>query len=187
MEIYLIRHTSPQVDKGLIYGHLDVPLKDNFEEESQAVLKQLPAGIDAIYSSPSVRCTLLAKAISASYYGISTSYQEEAALRELNFGDWEGKTWDTINRVESDQWMDDFVNLSPPNGETMLQMERRIMVFWTHLLQEPYQNVAVVTHAGVLRILLAGYRNIPLKDSFTIPVAMAQVVRLTVDGDIVKL
>lgn len=187
MEVYLIRHTTPQVEKGLIYGHLDVPLTASFEQESQVVLKQLPAVIDAVYSSPSLRCTLLAKSISASYQSTSTYYQENIALRELNFGDWEGKTWDTINRGESDQWMDDFVNLSPPNGETMLQMEQRILVFWNDLLKQSYKNVAIITHGGVIRILLARYRNILLKDSFTIPVAMAQVVRLAADEGIVNL
>ncbi|WP_158800096.1 alpha-ribazole phosphatase [Pedobacter sp. L105] len=173
MEIYLIRHTTPLIQKGLIYGHLDVPLAETFEEEKETVLWQLPPVIDGVYSSPSIRCARLAAAI-------SPAYQEDEALKELNFGDWEGKTWDTINRQDSDRWMNDFVHLSPPNGETMLQMEERILDFWNHVLQQPYQRVAVVTHGGVIRILLARHRSIQLKDAFTIPVALAEVIRLSV-------
>ena len=36
MEVYLVRHTTPEVPKGMIYGQLDVSLNQNFEEEAQA-------------------------------------------------------------------------------------------------------------------------------------------------------
>jgi len=173
MEVYLIRHTTPILTKGLIYGHLDVVLADSFSEEKEMVINQLPKDIDAVYTSTSLRCTQLAAVI-------SPVYQEDIALRELNFGDWEGKTWDTVDRQECDRWMNDFVNLSPPNGETMQQMEYRIMQFWKNLLLQPYQKVAIITHGGVIRILLAKYRGISLKDSFSIEVAMAEVIKLPV-------
>ncbi|SEA38309.1 alpha-ribazole phosphatase [Pedobacter hartonius] len=175
MEIYLIRHTTPLVTKGMIYGRRDVPLADSFLEEKEEMLKQLPPAIEAVYSSPSSRCTQLAAAI-------STVYTTDAALQELNFGDWEGQTWDTVDRVASDAWMNDFVRLSPPNGETMLEMEQRIFQFWKGLLQQPFGTVAVVTHGGVIRIILAHYRAVLLKDAFSIPVRMAGVFRLSVSS-----
>lgn len=180
MEIYLIRHTKPLVGKGLIYGRSDVALAGSFSTEAAAVLKQLPEKIDAIYSSPSSRCTLLAGAIVAASGFTGRSYVTDEALYELNFGDWEGQTWDTIDRAASEAWMKDFVHLSPPNGETMLGMEQRIFRFWDKLLQEPYATVCIVTHGGVIRTILARYRATPLKDSFSIPVAMGEVFRLSV-------
>jgi alpha-ribazole phosphatase len=175
MEIYLIRHTTPLITEGQIYGQTDVPLALSFPEEKKHVLRQLPEMIAAVYSSPSSRCRMLAEAISADYIA-------DEALYELNFGDWEGKTWDTVDRLDSDVWMSDFIHLSPPNGETMLQMERRIFQFWDHLLGQPFENAALVTHAGVIRIILARYRSIALKDAFSIPVRMAEVVKLQVSG-----
>jgi len=175
MEIYLIRHTTPLIKKGLIYGQTEVPLADSFSEEKERVLKQLPSSIDAVYSSPSSRCTQLAAAI-------SPAYTIDAALYELNFGDWEGQTWDSVGRAASDAWMNDFVSLSPPNGETMLQMEQRIFEFWEGLLQQPFGTVALVTHGGVIRIILAHYRAVLLKDAFSIPVGMAEVFRLSVSS-----
>lgn len=168
MEIYLIRHTAPLIAKGLIYGQTDVTLADSFVQEKEEVLKQLPLEFDAVYSSPLSRCALLAAELSA-------DYQTDPALQELNFGDWEGKTWDDVAGPECDGWMNDFVNLAPPNGESMLQMEERIMLFWKKLLLQPFKNVAIVTHGGVIRILLARYRSVALKDAFTIKIEMGEV------------
>lgn len=173
MEIYLIRHTAPLITKGMIYGRTNVPLAESFEDEKQRVLSQLPALLDAVYSSPSIRCTQLAAAL-------STNYLVDEALYELNFGDWEGETWDTIDRAASETWMNDFVNLAPPNGETMLEMETRVLKFWDNLLQSRLAHVALVTHAGVIRILLAKQQSIALKDSFSIQVGMAEVFKLSV-------
>jgi len=173
MEIYLIRHTAPLITKGMIYGRTNVPLAESFEYEKERILSQLPDFLDAVYSSPSVRCTQLAAAL-------SNNYQEDEALYELNFGDWEGETWDTVDRAASETWMKDFVNLAPPNGETMLEMETRVLKFWDGLLQRPSAHVALVTHGGVIRILLAKQQSVALKDSFSIQVGMAEVFRLSV-------
>jgi len=178
MEIYLIRHTTPLITKGLIYGQMDVKLADTFLEEKEIICKQLPISLNAIYSSPSSRCSQLASRIALTYPEII--YKEDKALYELNFGDWEGQTWDTVNRNDSEIWMNDFVNLSPPNGETMLQMQSRVLTFWAALLLQPHEKVAVITHGGVIRILLAHQRSIALKDAFSINVNMGEVVKLLI-------
>ena len=52
MEIYLIRHTTPDVAKGICYGQTDLALTATFPEEAEHVLKQLPPDLDVVYSSP---------------------------------------------------------------------------------------------------------------------------------------
>lgn len=173
MEVYLIRHTTPLIAKGLIYGRMNVPLAASFTEEKDLVLQQIPANLDKVYSSPSFRCQLLAAEI-------SKVYVQSEALYELNFGDWEGDTWDTIDRVECGVWMEDFVNQAPPNGETMVEMERRVLLFLKEVLLQPFQKVGFVTHGGVIRIILAHYRNIALKDSFSLKIGMGEVFRVIV-------
>lgn len=173
MEIYLIRHTTPLIKKGLIYGRMNVPLADSFAKEKDSILKQIPANLDRVYSSPSFRCKVLAAEISAAYL-------QNEALYELNFGDWEGDTWDKIDRSECENWMQDFVNQAPPNGETMLEMQQRVLLFLDELLQQAYQQVGIVTHGGVIRIILAYYKNIALKDSFTLEIGMGEVFKLSI-------
>jgi len=175
MEIYLIRHTTPLTKKGLIYGRSEVPLADTFEQEQAGILRQLPVKLDVVYSSPSVRCVSLAQSI-------SNLYLTDNALYEMNFGDWEGENWDTVDREDSETWMKDFVNLAPPNGESMLVMQDRVLKFWGQVTTLPHKNVAIVTHAGVIRIILANNRKLGLKNVFDIKVGFGEVFRLTVSS-----
>lgn len=177
MEIYLIRHTSPLVSKAIIYGHTDVPLADSFDHEKSTVLNQLPPVIDAVFSSPLSRCTQLASVIAMKY---ELEYQRADEIMELNFGDWEGKTWDQVAGPDCEVWMNDFVNVATPNGESMVMMEKRIADFFKSLLMQPFKNVAVITHGGVIRIVLAHFQSRVLKDAFNIKVEMAEVIKLSV-------
>jgi alpha-ribazole phosphatase len=159
MEIYLIRHTTPDVTKGMIYGRTDVTLTTSCDEEIKLILNKLPSPLDAVYSSPSGRCTYLAGQI-------STDYITDERLYEVNFGLWEGKTWDTVDQQELHLWMQDFVNVCPPEGESMIQMNQRVIDFWHQLVQQPYQKVSIVTHGGVIRLILAAITQTSLQSAF---------------------
>ncbi len=172
MEIYLIRHTTPAISPGLIYGRTDVPLTDSFTAELAEIRPHLPAMFDAVYSSPSRRCVQLAEQL-------GPVIRTDERLYELDFGDWEGQTWDTIDRQASELWMQDFVNTAPPGGETLLQMQARVLAFWNELIRHAYERVAVVTHGGVIRILLAIERKLPLASLFEIKIAYGEVVVVT--------
>lgn len=171
MEIYLIRHTEPQLSKGLIYGRTDLPLAPTFAEEKLKVISALPEDIEIVISSPSQRCLLLAQAIS---YDVI----KDERLYELNFGDWEGKTWDTIDRQESEYWMEDYVNRRPPSGETMLEMKERVMACWEEIKAMDRQKIAIVTHGGVIRLLLAIEQQLPLMNLWDRKIAFGEVIRI---------
>jgi len=167
----LIRHTTPDICKGLIYGRTDVTLAGNFDAEKELVIAKLPQYIDLVVSSPSSRCILLAREI-------DDLFVEDERLMELDFGLWEGKTWDTIDRLESERWMEDFINASPPQGESLYQMNERVMSFWNELLQCSHQRIAIITHAGVIRLILASVNTISLQSLFDINVHFGEVITL---------
>lgn len=171
MEIYLIRHTTPSLSPGLIYGRLDVGLSDTFESEVTVIKEKLPKHFDHVYTSPSTRCVLLAQKINA-------SFSKDDRLTEFNFGDWEGETWDSVNQRDLHTWMDDFVNGVVPGGESMIQMSERVLAFWTELNQQSYQKIAIVTHGGVIRLILAHVRQLALADAFDIKTTYGEVVKL---------
>lgn len=173
MEIYLVRHTTPSLTPGLIYGRLDVPLEDTFQAEFEMIQTKLPENPDAVYSSPSTRCTLLAQKI-------NPVFTTDDRLTELNFGDWEGATWDTVNEADLKIWMDDFVNVVVPNGESMQQMSARVLSFWSELLQSGLKNAVIVTHGGVIRLILAHLQNVALANAFDIKVGYGEVVILDI-------
>jgi len=173
MEIYLIRHTTPELTPGLIYGRLDVPLTTTFGEELELIKTKLPENFDAVYSSPATRCTILANEI-------DNKFVADPRLTELHFGDWEGKTWDTVDQGALRIWMDDFVNVCVPGGESMLDLKKRVEEFREDLIQKDHRKIAIVTHAGVIRMLLTLHRKSPLEDFFRIGVKYGDVVRISI-------
>jgi alpha-ribazole phosphatase len=171
MEVFLIRHTAPAIGKGYIYGRTDVPLAESFDTEKALIISKLPPYIDLVISSPSSRCTLLAREI-------ADSFVEDERLMELDFGLWEGKSWDTIDRLESERWTNDLINCAPPQGETLYKMNERVMSFWDELLQYSHQRIAVITHAGVIRLILATVNAVSLQSIFDINVNYGDVISL---------
>ncbi|WP_025761446.1 alpha-ribazole phosphatase [Dyadobacter tibetensis] len=170
MEIYLIRHTLPKLTPGLIYGHLDIPLAEGYAEEFDRIKALLPERLQTVYSSPSTRCRQLAE-------HLDPHYRIDERLRELHFGDWEGQTWDSVDQVKLKIWMDDFVNEPVPGGEHLLDLQKRVLQFWKELqLLETQNSIAIITHAGVIRLLLAMERQVALKDMFSISVGYGEVV-----------
>lgn len=174
MEIYLIRHTRPEVSKDLIYGQMNVPLSQDFEEEVGKILAQLPDWVDMLFTSPLERCKVMAERIPARQMFV------DERLKELHFGEWEGHYWSEIPETELNSWMQDFVNQPPPSGETLLDMQKRVLAFWEEN-QDSFKNkkIVIVTHAGVIRVLRAYWQAIPLHRIFDISVAYGEVYKHT--------
>ena len=107
MEIYLVRHTSVDIPAGYAYGQTDVPLRPSFEDEAEAVKKNLSGHtFDKVWSSPLTRCTRL-----AAYCG-SPDAEKEDRIKEISFGEWEMKSWDELSSdPRSEAWFNDWINV----------------------------------------------------------------------------
>lgn len=172
MQIYLVRHTETVCEKGICYGQADVALQLPFEEQFEAIKKQLPPTA-VFYSSPLQRCTVLADYLSG------MNYQTDARLMEMNFGDWEMKAWDAILPEEINPWMNDFVNIKVPNGESFTELYQRVVAFMDDLfVKETNEPIVLVTHAGVIRSILCKISGLPLKDAFQNKVDFGQVIKI---------
>jgi len=161
MEIYLIRHTTPQVEKGVCYGQTDVNVSATFLEEAAVIKRYLPDSIQQVHSSPLQRCTKLAGALFPRH-----QIRFHTNLKELNFGSWEMQYWDALPKDVLDPWMKDFVHVPAPNGESYLQLYHRVRRQFRQIIQLTNDSVAIVTHGGVIRSLLSYVTQTPLKDSF---------------------
>lgn len=151
MDLYLIRHTRTQAPVGLCYGRLDVPLASSHPTDCAAVAARLPTA-PMLRTSPLIRCRALAAKIGARF-GIAPEIDER--LAELEFGDWEGQYWDSIERHESEGWAADYWNVAPPGGETYRELYERVGAVLAELVAHKVSSVAVVTHAGPIRAALA--------------------------------
>ncbi|AUS04176.1 alpha-ribazole phosphatase [Pseudotamlana carrageenivorans] len=177
MEIYLIRHTTPQVEKGICYGQTDLDLIENFQSEFETVTSKLPQNENiSVFSSPLKRCTQLADTL-------SNQVILDNRLKELNFGEWELKPWNDIPETEINPWMEDFVSTAVPNGESYTELASRVRSFFQALLiLKTQKNVVIVSHAGPIRAFLAQVLDIPLKDSFKIKINYGDVFHLRLQG-----
>ncbi|EQA52275.1 alpha-ribazole phosphatase [Leptospira kmetyi] len=166
MELYLIRHTTPDVPKGTCYGRMDVPLLSNHRSEFDSVFEKFENVPEKIYTSPSSRCKLLAEFLIEKSPKSTLEYSN--SLMELNFGTWEGKLWSSISEEESGFWTKDFVNERTPGGESYFEMFGRVSEFLDGILKSNEDGkIGIVTHAGVIRIVLCKLLEIPLERAFS--------------------
>ncbi len=162
MEIYLIRHTTPKIEKGICYGQSNLDITESFEEEVDFIKPHLPSTALRIYSSPLQRCKKLADALFADQEITCC-----ADLMELNCGDWELMKWDDIPKPAIQPWMDDFVNVVVPNGESYMHLYNRVVNRF-EAIAAAGQDAVIVAHGGVLRSILSHITQTPLKESFDV-------------------
>jgi alpha-ribazole phosphatase len=170
MDLAVIRHTRLDIDSGRCYGQSEVALADSFDNELASLQSRLTAPHGSVYSSPAKRCSHLARQI-------ADSIETDERLLEYHFGDWEMMRWDDIDMAELNPWMQDFVHLSPPNGENLVQMFARVAAFMNQLRERDHQRCLIVTHAGVIRCIWAYLLNIPLAQIFKLDVGYGEVLR----------
>ena len=170
--IVLLRHTKPDVAKGICYGRSDVPLASSFAEEAQVAKEKLSALLEGkptrYYSSPLQRCSRLAEIL----YGSGGIHFDER-FQEMNFGAWEMKPWGEIDEFVMNAWMRDFVRTSPPEGETFEAVAQRSYSALQDTIQtlpEGAQNLVIVAHSGVIRAILATILELPLHKAFSLEI-----------------
>lgn len=174
MELYLIRHTTPDIPDGICYGQTDIGLVDSFVHELKTLQSKLPAGYERfqIYSSPLKRCSKLSARLSGD------NAITDQRLMELDFGDWEGQKWDDINEEELSKWMQDFVEVECPGGESYRQLYHRVIEWRKQVDKSEQKKVLVVAHAGVIRCLLSHTLGLPLENSFRLQIDYGSISKI---------
>ena len=162
MEIYLIRHTTPAVEKGTCYGQADLDVTESFYEEAALIKEYLPVSIKSVYASPLQRCSKLAQHLFPSH---SIFFHDD--LKEINCGEWELRKWDDIPQEIVMPWMNDFVNVRIPGGESYLDLFARTTTIFQNIAEKK-ESAAIVSHGGVLRSILSHLTDTALIDSFNV-------------------
>jgi len=156
--LLLVRHEETDESmRGRCYGRLDVPLSAagrQRAEELGAVLSELP--LTAVYSSPLSRSLGTAAAIAAAQ-GLDVLAEER--LREIDFGELEGLTYDEV-RAERPElyraWMETPTRVRFPGGEAFTDLQRRVLAAAAEIRsRHDGEAVAIVAHGGVVRVVLA--------------------------------
>ncbi|HEY2495154.1 MAG TPA: histidine phosphatase family protein [Paenibacillus sp.] len=111
-------------------------------------------------------------------------------LREMDFGDWEGKTYEELKVLPLYcEWLDHPQTVFPPNGETWDFFQARIKDFLNSLIPLALEDgrdrttpsVFVVTHGGVIRQLIT--MSVPQLSFWDLSVEPGSLVRLLLTLD----
>lgn len=150
MQVFLIRHPRPLVGAGICYGQLDVEAEDP-RPAAERLRSLLPADTPVI-ASPLRRSRCLAEALHAQPLF-------DPRLMEIDFGEWEGRSWDQVERALLDSWAADVLHFSPPGGESAAMLQARVIDCIAELRAT---SVALVTHAGAIRAALGHWLRLPV-------------------------
>jgi alpha-ribazole phosphatase len=153
--LLFIRHAETDLS-GRFCGHSDPPVSGRGHRQIEELLKALAGeSIDGIYTSDLRRAITTANAIGRAF-GLSPA--AISGIREIGFGDWEGLSWNEIesrDRAYAQQWTKGHPNLPASGGEPFEAFQARVLAEVSHLLAVScHRYVAVVTHAGVMRVVL---------------------------------
>jgi len=148
MEIFMIRHSTPEIAKGVCYGQSDIQLASSFPDEWNLLMKKLPDSVDMIFSSPLSRCMRLS-ALLADHFRVATL--QDARLLEMNFGDWEMKMWNDIDQLQLNHWMNNYLDVQCPNGESYQDVRKRLKNFLIDKLTSDSKTYMIVTHGGIIK------------------------------------
>jgi alpha-ribazole phosphatase len=141
-----VRHLPVRFAPGHCYGATDLPAVEADTDSLHEVRHRLPA--DAlVISSPLQRCASLASRL-------GQQPLLDARLREIDFGDWELRAWDHIDRAALDAWAAAPWDFVPPGGESADAMSRRVLAALAEWREQPVATRVVVAHGGPLRVLL---------------------------------
>ena len=164
--VYFVRHGQTDWNaEARFQGTRDIPLNDKGRGQARhngATLKGLvdPAKVNFI-ASPLMRTRETMEIIRTEMGLDPQAYQTDDRLKELSFGDWEGRTVTELEETQADLWaarQTDKWFFRPPQGESYQDLANRLRS-WVNEIDGP---LVVVSHGGVnrgLRFLLSDHDN----------------------------
>ncbi|MGE3539552.1 MAG: histidine phosphatase family protein [Candidatus Tectimicrobiota bacterium] len=163
--VILVRHGQTDENiSGRISGQGPVPLNTRGQEQARLAAEVLaPLGVTHIVSSPIVRALQTAEILAER---LQQPIQTQADLREVGYGDWEGKTFGEMRgHPVAHLVFNDPIKAVFPNGESLLEVQQRgVQVIEWVRETHPQGIVAVVSHGDVIRTALAHYLGMPFNE-----------------------
>ena len=168
--IFLVRHGATSLTaEDRFAGSTEVALSNEGRRQIASLAERLKGeSVDAVYASP-LRRTMETASILAAPHGMQPV--AEQALREIDYGHWEGLTRsevETAFRKEYAIWEEDPFIVAPIGGESGISVLNRALPVMRRIVeQHRHRSVVVVSHKGTNRLLISsllgfdarGYRD----------------------------
>jgi len=154
--IVLMRHGESEYNaKRIVQGHIDTDLTPAGIVQARLAAEALKNfGIQKIFSSDlkrAYRTALIAGDV------LNLPVHRDKRIREMNFGEWEGRSYDQIFETDYhtfQNWLKNPVACPLPSQEEISRFENRIKEFFNQLMRQEEENILVVGHGGSIQGLL---------------------------------
>ena len=164
MRLWLVRHGETEANvAGLYSGHAPTPLTERGIAQAQTLgtlLRNVP--VDNVLCSELERARHTTQLILAER---EVPVRNMPELNEMFFGDWEMRHHRDLAREDAENyavWCNDWQNATPTNGEGFQAFSQRVERFIAQLADyKACQNLLVVSHQGVLSVLIARLLSMP--------------------------
>jgi broad specificity phosphatase PhoE len=184
-QLALIRHGEVEAAYQRVFGgRIDMNLSPRGHEQAGALAKWLARQpLQAIYASPMKRVQQ-----TLAPFAKNNGWEERAVivsdLREIDFGDWTGLTWEAVSEkfgVSAFQWLTELERGGIANSENTVAYRNRIEPCVREILRKhDSQNVAVFCHGGVIRMILSILLDVPLPRMAGFEIDYASVTNVAV-------
>ncbi|MFM9384386.1 alpha-ribazole phosphatase family protein [Pseudomonas sp. UV AK001] len=182
LRLDLLRHGETELGGGL-RGSLDDALTEKgWAQMREAVIGQGPW--DRLVSSPLQRCARFADELGAR---LDLSVSLDKDFQELHFGAWEGQSAAALMETDAQAlglfWADPYA-FTPPQGEAVSDFSARVLAAVMRLhAAHAGERVLLVSHGGVMRLLLARARGLPREQLLNVEVGHGALFSLIVEAD----
>ena len=172
--LLLIRHAEPDEDaRGRCYGRLDIGLSPAGRASAERLAGSVrDVYLEEVYVSPRLRAVQTAAALGG-------TPRVEDRLRELDFGELEGRLYDEIEREQPTffrRWMETPTLVRFPGGESFAELRERVDAAVRDIVAaHTDRTVGLVSHGGVIRAALALALGLPDERAFALDVGYARV------------
>lgn len=165
MKLYLVRHGETDWNKaGRMQGRIEVDLNLFGFKQAHLCAKRLkPIPFDMAFTSPQSRAFQTAELLVKPH---DIRLEAHPALQEIHLGKWEGLTWSEVRRQHrglNDDLSKDRQMAKIHGGESYEEVLKRSMDFMNRIAKLPMEHVLIVSHAGVIKMLLSHVMGLPIE------------------------
>ena len=183
VRLLLLRHGEVEERYHRIFGgRIDMDLSPQGHAQAEMLaryLRQRP--VDAIYASPMRRAQQTLAPLERHCPRPPVVLQE---LREVDFGDWTGLSWEQVHArfgVRAFDWLQQLQAAAIPNAESGAAFRSRVEPALRRVLHSHAgQTVAIVCHGGVVRMMLSVLLGLPLEQTASFEIDYASLTRVEV-------
>ena len=170
----------------------DIPLTDEGKQQIRRMgvyLKQKGIIPGTIITSRLIRARESGQILKDELKLPDSALSSDARLDELDFGSFEGLTYEEICRLypaESRTWFEDPWKNAPPGGETSAELAERVEDYYNRLkktFSETENDLLIAAHGGSLRLLICFLLESPPEQHWHFRLERGGMARFQISGD----